>query len=100
ARHTDRRHKPALNLSFQGQTARLGGSRRAVHPTLRSVTGLDPRVHPLRKKLLRTGWIAGSSPAMTTAAMGFRAHAYRRAPERQRVSFQNPESGPRRSAAD
>src|SRR5262249_56436116 len=27
--------------------------------------GLDPRVHLLRKKFLRRGWIAGSSPAMT-----------------------------------
>src|SRR5262245_50671061 len=29
--------------------------------------GLDPRVHLLRKNFLRTGWIAGSSPAMMTA---------------------------------
>src|SRR5262249_61028770 len=28
--------------------------------------GLDPRVHPLRKKFLQRRWIAGSSPAMTT----------------------------------
>src|ERR1700737_1731035 len=27
--------------------------------------GLDPGVHPLRDKLLRRRWIAGSSPAMT-----------------------------------
>jgi len=33
-----------------------------------SVTrGLDPRVHLFRKNFLQTGWIAGSSPAMTTA---------------------------------
>src|SRR6516225_8711727 len=33
-----------------------------------SVTrGLDPRVHLFRKSFSRTGWIAGSSPAMTTA---------------------------------
>jgi hypothetical protein len=29
----------------------------------------DPRVHLLRKNVLRSGWIAGSSPAMTTVAV-------------------------------
>src|SRR6266508_2021231 len=28
--------------------------------------GLDPRVHLLRKNFIRSGWIAGSSPAMTS----------------------------------
>jgi hypothetical protein len=28
--------------------------------------GLDPRIHLLRKKFFKNGWIAGSSPAMTT----------------------------------
>src|SRR5712691_13299135 len=29
--------------------------------------GLDPGIHPLRKRLFESGWIAGSSPAMTAA---------------------------------
>ncbi len=33
--------------------------------------GLDPRIHLLREKVLtKIGWIAGSSPAMTTLAYG------------------------------
>jgi hypothetical protein len=32
--------------------------------------GLDPRIHPLRKKSLHLRWIAGSSPAMTSFEFG------------------------------
>src|SRR5438309_2790631 len=28
--------------------------------------GLDPRIHPYSQEFFRRGWIAGSSPAMTT----------------------------------
>jgi hypothetical protein len=41
-------------------------NRAQSHPVTR---GLDPRVHLLRKNFLRTGWIAGSSPAMTAEAL-------------------------------
>jgi hypothetical protein len=33
--------------------------------TLRVIRGLDPRIHPSGQESFRTGWIAGSSPAMT-----------------------------------
>jgi hypothetical protein len=32
--------------------------------------GLDPRIHPLRKKRFFRRWIAGSSPAMTACTFG------------------------------
>jgi hypothetical protein len=32
--------------------------------------GLDPRIHPLPKKILSERWIAGSSPAMTNFRSG------------------------------
>jgi len=41
--------------------------RPARHTPLFVTRGLDPWVHPLRNDFLRAGWIAGSSPAMTTA---------------------------------
>jgi hypothetical protein len=41
-------------------------NRAQSHPVTR---GLDPRVHHLRKNFSRTGWIAGSSPAMTAEAL-------------------------------
>src|SRR5262249_15087106 len=34
-------------------------------PSLPGLTWLDPGIHPLRKKVWRRRWIAGSSPAMT-----------------------------------
>ena len=37
-----------------------------IAPLLSSViAGLDPAIHPLRKDSMRTGWTAGSSPAVT-----------------------------------
>ncbi|WP_156434161.1 hypothetical protein [Bradyrhizobium retamae] len=43
-----------MKLTFAGGAAKLIVMR-----------GIDPRIHPLRKKCFFRRWIAGSSPAMT-----------------------------------
>jgi hypothetical protein len=40
----------------------------AAHPVV--MRGLDPRIHPHRKKRFFRRWIAGSSPAMTNCKIG------------------------------
>src|SRR5207245_6151485 len=39
----------------------------------------DPRIHPLRKKLLQSGWIAGSKPGNDDVSLGSRAQISLRA---------------------
>jgi hypothetical protein len=40
------------------------------------IAGLDPAIHPFRKKFLRRGWTRGSSPRVTQPPIGAMRSAY------------------------
>jgi hypothetical protein len=64
-----------VGLGTMGGSTGLSGAR-ALRANLRVIAGLDPAIHPLRKKFLRRGWTRGSSPRVTQPPVGAMRFAY------------------------